>query len=481
MALRLGGVFIQAIVERGNKSFDPLSETAFRNSLSSISITTAMGQSSQIEVELSPTFPQAVRIIESGYLGFGFPMQKAETKSVESNLTEGVQAAASDQGSNTIKASTLAVRMGYGDGGVREEIATTPWTYGIIQAPNLSFGSEISITLKAVSMGVKLASSDTTRTFEGESLYSVVKRLIEEDIKGEVEFKSQAAARAQQIKVNRNQSDNTMAFLKDLLSDYNFKFYESGGTTKNPKQMFMIDDLAGISNQKANFTLRMYGQIDVSKRIYPIESFDTDITHVLVAGAFFGSKTTALKTKDKLTNREEQGTTTFSKDIKAAGTTIAGKQKEGSPTGGGPTDGPPTTRDETRAGKRYIAIQKNDLDEEQTEAVKSQTHDDLSGSLSLSVTCPLIPEAYPNSLVRVEVMTGDPKNPIFKTVSGIYRIAEVKHTVNDSGGTTNLELLRGIGDTKLANENVQAIQDNVQQTRDVAQSSLKSFNKGLYG
>lgn len=483
MAFRMGGLFIQAQVENGAGTFEIGSNNAFANALNSVAVTMTQGGASTIEVNLSPTFQQAVQIIESGFLGFGFPLKNKSNPSVEYNFTGGLFKKSinpiSAQSSNA-KASSLSVRFGYGDGGANPKQAITPWVGGIITAPDLSFGEEISVVMKAVSAGLKLTSADTTRIFNGETLVTAVEQIVEEDINGIVEFKPEAKARASQIRVFRNQTDNSMAFLKDLLSDYNFKFYESGGTSKLPKQKFEIDSIEGISNSTPQFTLVMYGQIDVSKKVYPIESFETNITHALVSGEFFGSKTTNTQTKNKEITRKEYGISTYKKGIKAKNDTVQGKHVVGKATKVGPTDGPPTDRDATMAGKRFVTVRKNSLDDAQNKAVESSTNSAIDGSVVLNVTAPLIPEAVPNALVRVNIFTGDPNNPLFKTVSGVYKIHEVRHSVSDSGGTTELSLLRGIGAGKIEQNGVQKVQDTITKSSNNVSASIKNLTKGIF-
>lgn len=460
MALRMGGVFIQAQVGNDAGTFDIGSSNAFAGSINGISLTMFQGGASTIEVNLTPTFTQAVQIIESGFLGFGFPLSNRSAQSTLSNIIGGIIRRSAQPVITSSKSSSLAVRFGYGDLDANESRAKTPWIAGIITAPDISFGEEISITLKATSMGVQLTSSDTTRLFQGETLFQVVNTIIQEDINGTVVFDPQAQARASEIRVFDNQTDNSYAFIKKLLEEYNFKFYESGGTGKTPLQEFRVENLAGISNQQAQFQLVMYGQIDVPNRVYPIESFETNITHKIVSSGFHGAKVTNLKTSNKEVDRNEEfGIDTYKKDIKSKGNTIGGKKEEGQATRGGVTDGPPTLNDDSLAGKRYVTVQKNDDDLRDKESAKSQTHDDMDDALIVNLTCPLIPEAIPNKMVRVTIYTGDPNNPVFKTISGLYKIHEVRHSVGDSGGSTELTIMRGIGASTAESEGVQLAQD----------------------
>lgn len=496
MALRFGGLFIEAIVENGAGTFAIGSNNAFANSLNSISLRISSGGSSEIQLGLAPTFGQAVDIIESGFLGYGFPVQKSGGGSVLANVVNGLmsnptaQSLASafgvgtgdseaDTATPSTKAASVAVRLGYGDPGAREDVAMTPWFNGIISAPDLSFGEEIQITLKAVSFGAKLASSDTTRNFEDETLYAVVNQIVDEDIKGTVRFEGQAEQRAQSIRVKKNQTDNSQAFLRQLLSDYNFQFHESGGDAKNPKQELVITDLGGVFNQKPKFTLVMYGQIDVPNKVYPIESFDTKIDHTFVAGAFFGQKVTNLRTGDKEVKKKKLGLKEFKKDVKSSGDTISGQHQTGKPTKGGATDGPPSLSDRSKAGLRKLTVTRNENDKEQNEAVKSQTNDAIAGALSVTVTCPLIPEALPNTLVRLKIFTGNKNNPVFNTVSGVYRVIEVTHNVSDAGGSTEFNLLRAMGSASVESEGIQKVADTVLSTDSTAQESIVSVIRGI--
>lgn len=480
MAFRMGGLFIQAQVENGAGTFALEAHNSFVNSLNSVSVTMYAGGSSEIEINVGPTFPEAVNIIESGFLGFGFPIQSSGVQSVAQNIAGGVASApgGGSSGGNSNKSASLSVRFGYGDIGAREDVAKTPWIQGTIQAPAISFGEEIDINLKAASFGISLASVDTTDAFEEEPLSSIVEKIVGQ-VGGTVEFTTQASARASSILMTRNQNDNSKAFLNQILTEHNFKFWESGGTAKNPTPVLMVDDLAGISNGEVKFTIRMYGQINVSEKIYPMESFDTDITHIFVAGGFFGSKTTNLRTEDKEVIKEKQDIGTFKKNIKDSGNTIAGEHRPGKPTKGGPTDGPTTISDESMAGKRYMTTVIEENDKEPNEIVKSQTHDDIAGALNVTVTCPLIPEAVPNSLVKVEIYTGNPGNPIFRTISGVYRIKVVRHTVSDSGGTTEMELYRGIGNVSQASAGVQGVQTTQLSTADVVNVNIGTFRGGV--
>lgn len=476
MALRLGGLFIQAQVENGAGTFDIGSNDSFANSLESVSVTMRAGGASEIEVSLAPTFTDAVKIIESGFLGYGFPIENQKNQSVSSLLTGGVIQRVPGASPTNSKAAGLSVRFGYSDTGDNNGAAVTPWLSGNIMAPDLGFGEEISIVLKAVSFGAKLTSNDTTRELDGESLYSIINRLVDEDIKGTVVWDSQAEARARSIIVNDNQNDNTYAYITNLLKQYNFKFFESGGTAKVPFQQFNVTDLSSISNQSAQFEIVMYGQINVPGRVYPAESFSANINHTLVSGAFHGAKTTTLATKDKLSRVDEAGTETYARVNKTQGKTVQGNRKEGRPvTSGGNNDGPASLRDTSAAGKRYMVVRKNSEDERELEAVKSETHDVMDGAYIVNVTCPLIPEAVPNKMVRFNVFTGDDNAPKFTTVSGLYKIHEVKHSVSDSGGTTELVLKRSIGDTPSEKEGVGKSNDVVVSNVTEAQANPASL------
>jgi hypothetical protein len=486
----MGGLFIQARVENGNGTFEIGSNNGFVNSLNSVSIKIVSGGVSEIELSLSPTFQQAVDIIESGFLGYGFPIQKQTGNAKDQQFIKGVATPIPNVGiGNAVqsltglsnKAASLALRIGYGDIGADAQVAKTPWIHSIIQAPNLSFGQEISITMKAVSTGIVLASSDTTREFKGVTLDKVISQIIKEDASAKAVFTPEALAKAQQIKITDNQTDNSLAYIRMVMDQYNFKYFESGGTESSPHQFFNITDLASISNQKPAFTLVMYGQIDIPNKVYPCEFFEADISHIFITGALWGQKSTNTVTSSKTTNRTDSDINTYKKDVKAKGDTIAGKLAPGKPTGNdGPTDGPPDLRDRTKAGKRKVTVKKNEQDNVATEAMHSETKDSIDGAFRVTVTCPLIPEALPDMLVKLIIFTGNMERPILKTISGVYRVIEVKHSVSDSGGTTNLDLLRGIGSSSLLNSNVQKVSQDIAATGSTSSPSYASFIKGIY-
>lgn len=455
MSLRMGGLFIQAQVENGAGTFSLGANNSFANSLDSISVTMRSGGASEIEVGLSPTFNDAVQLIESGFLGYGFPIQNQSNPPTNSLLTGGLVQRVSGQTPPAGKAAGISVRFGYGDLGGVDGQAITPWISGNIMSPDLSFGEEISVTLKGVSLGAKLTSNSTTRSFEGDTLYAIVNQLIDEDIKGSVVWDPQARTRAQGINVNGNQYDNTYSFLKDMLERYNFRFFENGGTASSPFQQFVVTDLSSISNKSAEFDIVMYGQIDVPNRVYPAESFTSNIDHTLVTGKFHGTKVTRTETKSKQTSRSEAGVKTYSETLKTQGNTVQGQQKEARPvTSGGNTDGRASLRDQSAAGDRLVTVKKNADDNFDEEQVKSSTHTAMDSAYQTTVTCPLIPEALPNTMVRFTVFTGNPNMPIFTTVSGLYKIFEVRHSVGDNGGTTELVLHRAMGDSAIDAEGV---------------------------
>lgn len=488
MAFRMGGLFIQARVENGLGTFEIGQNNAFVNSLNGATITMRSGGSSSIDLSFAPTFSQAVEIIESGFLGYGFPLQSQGKGSKGSTMINGFATPIENTGISSAtsfltgeknKSASLAIRIGYGDLGAERNVAMTPWIFGNIQAPDLSFGEEISIGMKAESLGMVLANSDTIRTFEATSLGQIVKEILKKDCNADVEFSSESQQRADSLKITTTQADNSQAFLKNLLEQYNFKFYDSGGTEDDPTQRVMITDLASISNGKPKLTLSMYGQINISQKIYPMESFNTRIDHLFIAGATSGQATTNLKTSDKLIKKKTYGVDDYKKNIKAKGDTIGGKLSVGKPTKGGITDGPPNSFDKLKAGKRKTTILRDDLDVEQNKAVESETMDKMDGSFSMTVTCPLIPEIVPDILIRVQIHTGNPNRPIFKTISGVYRVTEVKHSVSDNGGTTEVELLRGVGDTPIDKANVSKVNDNIKISTGEVQPTLGSLIGGV--
>jgi hypothetical protein len=490
MAFRMGGLFIQARVENAAGTFEIGSNNGFVNSLNSISLTINSGGVSEIELSLSPTFQQAVEIIESGFLGYGHPIQSQGKFPNDYQYIKGVATPVKNLGisssvqsslGTSSKAASLAVRIGYGDRGANPSMAQTPWINGLITSPNLSFGQEISITMKAVSAGITLASSATTRMFNGQTLDSIIKKILKEDANCDVKFDSASLAKAQSILINDNQSDNSLAYIRMLLDQYNFKYFESGGTEKEPHQFFKVSDLATISNKMPRFTLVMYGQIDVNKRIYPCESFEADISHMFVVGSLFGQKATSTLTSTKETNQSKSDIDDYKKDIKAKGDTVGGRLRPGKPSSGGPTDGPPSLKDRTKAGNRKVIVKKDDNDKVHEETMNSQTKDAIDGSFRTTVTCPLIPEALPDELVKLIIFTGNTNKPILKSISGVYRVMTVKHSISDSGGTTQLDLLRGIGSASLLNENVQKVAQEIANSGSTSSASFKSLIKGIYG
>lgn len=455
MSFRMGGLFIQARVENGTGTFELGSYSTFANSINSVSLTMSEGGSSTIQLSMSPTFTGAVDIIESGLLGYGFPIEKTKTQATLINNLAGVfQLNTNAIPQSNSKSSSLSVRFGYGDIGADPKQAITPWINGIVMFPDISFGEEISITMNAVSAGIKMASNDTVRKVDNETLYSLARKIVREEINGTVNFSRQAELKARQIRINSNQTENSFAYLKNILSDHNFKFYESGGTAKDPKITFELNNLPGILNGDVKFTLVMYGQIDIPNKVYPVETFETNINHTQVSGSFNGNKTTNVQTDDKETRRDKADVDEFKKEHKASSETIQGKLVEGKATAGGVTDGPPSLRDRTRAGKRKITVKKERNDTVGSDNVKSNFYDALTKALTVTVNCPLIPEALPNDLINLEIFTGNPNRPKFNTVSGVYMIHKVTHSVSDSGGSTTLELRRELGAISTKTENI---------------------------
>jgi len=482
MAFRMGGLFIQARIENSLGTFDIGSNNSFVNSLNSVSVTLMSGGSSQIELNLTPTFSSAVEIIESGFLGFGFPLEKRNTPAIGANLLNGVAIRSKTQISTSLKSSSISVKLGYGDVGADPNKAISPWINGIITFPNISFGEEINITLRGVGAFNKAASNDTTDTIDGERFDLLIKRLMRDAVNGEVKFSNQAAKRAEEIFVTRNQTDNNASFIRSIMDEYNFKFYESGGTDKDPKITLEVNNLSGILNGKVEFTLVMYGQINVPEKVYPVESFETNLTSKIVSGPYFGQKVTNTQTRDKKVVREEFGVDSFKKVNKSAGNSIQGKFVEGKPTKGGATDGPPNLRDKTRAGTRKVTVKREENDNEQNTNVESETNDAVAGSFTATVTCPLIPEAKPNTLIKLLIHTGNVKKDktVFKSVSGIYRVHKVIHQVSDGGGTTTLELLRNFGAIDVEQENIAKTSQKGQPTGTVANEVLASMAGGTY-
>jgi hypothetical protein len=90
MSFRMGGLFIQAQIENGLGTFEIGSNNAFVNSLSSISVKTNIGQFSEIELEITPTFTQAVSIIEDGFLGYGYPLRSQGLGQISSTFLNGI-------------------------------------------------------------------------------------------------------------------------------------------------------------------------------------------------------------------------------------------------------------------------------------------------------------------------------------------------------------------------------------------------------
>lgn len=169
--------------------------------------------------------------------------------------------------------NTLGVRWGYSD----TDGAFSDWHYGFMGMPEVDFGEEISISIPATSLAWNTARIARSRDWCSDSpkSFGEIATAIAAKYGMEVEY-GVLNEKAQQMKDWPKQS-----YVQGGRTDLQFLTLEAEKLgirliILNNKFIF-VDSAAPLPNEpQINATFQMYGKIDISKNIYPMNGFSPE-------------------------------------------------------------------------------------------------------------------------------------------------------------------------------------------------------------
>jgi len=212
-----------------------------------VKITTGMAYGGEIEISMSPTRDEAIRLLdETNWFKLG---------------------------------NILAVRWGYNDG---QPGHISDWIYGMMLLPDLQMGEEVSLSIKATTFGVQADRQGSSRTWSKPDSPAILLDVIKEVCKkygftfmiSEGEGYLPPEALSEQDKALMNpRTDIVQAGLTDL--QFLGKYIREAGAEMaiiGEKLIMFLDP----AQSKPAAEFHMYGRIDPSKNIYPMLSFDPE-------------------------------------------------------------------------------------------------------------------------------------------------------------------------------------------------------------
>lgn len=185
--------------------------------------------------------------------------------------------------------NTMSIRWGYS----KHPSHISPWCHGMMLKPDISFGDDFSITIKASSFGWAASKVQSGKVWGGVhktspqiSKKDVIEKLIKNyDFQLVVKMGTNADTEYKRKGISINQGGlNDWMFIKKLAADCGCRCFITNGNIVN------IIDVTEVDNV-IPFTFVYRGAFDLEKNIFPLESFDSDSTALFlpttaVAGRF---------------------------------------------------------------------------------------------------------------------------------------------------------------------------------------------------
>lgn len=484
MAFRMKSAWISATIERGDQTFDLSVIQGLSGCLSGLNYTLKLGGASTVELTFNPTFEIAKDLIESGIFGAGFPAEdgggsggsaqllslvKGQLvgklgKALGVNLSKlssikiptsfaGAAAllkikSASSEGASpdgpsmpTGTAVSLKVRWWYDDLD-QDKRSISPTFFGIMMPPKITFGQEIAITIQASSTDAYNASTqDNKVTRQGETGAEIVESIASR-LGVSLEWSGTSEKIASDRKFNIQQDMNSLLFLNELLGRMGLIAYFGSAPGVDDQKLTILSHF-DINASKPVCELAMYKQIDPDGingiPIYPLTHVDTDISFAFMTGLQRGSVSTTTNTKTKESIRSRNDVETMNR--KVVGSTIGGKQQDGSSTLTGVKTG--DAPDEEDSGLNNLGSNANDDNPDAFLDNQERVNDALEKAWKMHLTGPGIPWLLPGMLVKVDI--GGIKN-----LTGNYKMVQLQHHIGEQGAESTYTVHKSLGFSKVS-------------------------------
>lgn len=365
-----------------------------------------------VEVQLNPTFDQAVKLLNSGLMGIGFNVEEVDTSNPVGAFTRllGV----TDTPGSKVSLRKLQIQMEYGG-------RTSNAFSGILQAPQVHIGADgIQITLNAVGFIFSRSKQFGYRNLKG-TAYELINKLMKEDsnLPVEVIFKPQAKSILQKVKVKGiTQYKSNLETVRDILHDNGCEIAHIGNQ-KNGGEKYQVHSIEEKRSQ-LKYKFVMYANIMPDQGIFPILDMKCPTTNLLLpAGAWANSLNVFDRNKNK-TSEEANS----KKESTAAEQATSITSPDGTIAGGSAAS----------TGDNVTFVPK-----ELGKTVKNTYKNYASRVFEWDIETVGVVDLLPGQSIQVQI---GPDGNVVKPLSGYYDLFEVEHTFSNTGVDTKMKCFR---------------------------------------
>lgn len=455
MALDFRGGYAEVVIIKEGLRFDKSNFPELFNSITEVRTKSRSKETAEIEVTVSPSFLDGLKILSSGLLGTGFSRKGQKppaTATPESSIKKEVPAKAiSDMVSNpkqvnkgarsALLSSSLpymAVRFSYPDQTDNDGLpAETVWYSGLMGVPELDMNStEISIKLKAHGVLVLLGAMEGAIIFRNEPMLDAVEKLAA-PLGLTVSFDdgdTQTEALLRQKKVNGCFNEAKLTTIKTILFQADCDFMHLTGEGSEAKNEIRIKSRKAITDSKIDFTFVLYRQIDPTNNVIPIVNFALRSPGTLfMSGGAFGSfqRTVdpATKKVDKIFFTPEDFDGTSLNNNNSTGGTIPADTGDGNEFKGGV--GVKDASDPNLAGRSDMTLARDGVTNK--DEIQNSSREQLGNMWTAEITLPGLPRL--RALTVAQVIVGDN----VPGLTGPGQVNSVEHVWGGDGWTTTIE------------------------------------------
>jgi len=426
MTVTLLNSFYDIKITKGNDVFTRDNYPIFFNSISKIHLNVRTGEIVTIDIELTPTFNDAIEILKSGLLGInlGSKEQKPEIQGKNvSALNAPVTSTSNGMGKTISGFAQIEVQLSRPGEEIGNRPYTTRWYKGALTQPDVSIQeTDITITMKGYGNAVFATGLIFQFTMNGKTISDVVDACLDIiDFKKNIKTTHQASVEKKLLEKVPDQimTDTPFAIMKWALGLQKLAFTED--LTELNTIIIYDTDVSNFKSSEPKYTFVQWRQVDLENNIYPLFSFNVDSARSLfLSGRAFGNYTRGLdeKKKEAITNENSEVKDDAYNQIENNAKSFLGKDN-------GKTFG-------------WISLQPRKESTQQAQTSQNETVIGSSIYQKFSLETYGIPDIDP--LDQVNMMIGD-----IKEFTGVLIVTRVSHTIDGNGWITSLEATK-IGD-----------------------------------
>ena len=380
-----------------------------------------------VEVNLSPTLPAALKLLNSGLLGIGMNVKKSDEK-VSGTLSK-ISTAASIAGfslgdvNDSISLRKMNIRMHYGG-------LHSGWFVCYLLAPQIDLSAEgINIKLNGIGATFIHTKSSGNSVKKG-NLADVVEDLLTAGIDAEYEIDPDAE-KILDKQVSFTQYKNNLETVQEILMKHNCMHLIQGADEKG-KTKILVQTIAA-SRKEANTSFIFYGQISPTERIFPGLDLSCPTTNVTMPGGAWAHTINVMNTDKKKTG----------KPLESSDPKLAEEKKSNQ-----------TSPDQSVAAgnvSKDVEPKQVHSNSKMADLFKNKYHSYTDKIFEYELTTVGVVDLMPGIMVHVQV--GEGENTI-EVLSGNYDVFEVDHTFSKQGIETKLQLYRLGGTLQAGTEKV---------------------------